>query len=1073
MAVEDILRRTGWYFNNQPQYTIDQNFRVPYFGLSPTFTGLPKVPEAPWFAMSFNAPQITRTDLGDKLPKLPDILPKQNTGLIGEHSLPTFGEKAVKTIKGLAGNTAVAGAVATGAELVGDAINEGKGTFDLQSWKKAQSGSLTDYVQAAGNANTTSDLLTLSDIRPDFIKKANDIEVKKYDAGKSLSAAGKGAMAGASIGSIIPGLGTVVGGAIGAGIGWLTNNIGQGFGIMKDNKDKSSAVSEAEKLDGINALAMRNGQVRVSNNTYRQGMANFLNNAAFGGPLFTHGADFTDDLIRIDAGGTHEQNPYGGVPAGVDPNGIPNLVEEGEIIWDDYVFSDRLKMPKSLMKKYKLGGRKDKAISFAEGVDKITEKLGTELRPNDSITQNTKDEILGEFEEVQEKKRMKQQQRNLVKAMSEMTPEEFQAMMVNPLMGQAPAVDGYQMPAQAMAAQPQEEPVGLMPPGMMGFGGHLFSDGGPKSRAGKDAVAKGRHYDPKTGNIYNSRGVVIFNDNDAYNTEETQRYNRKLRGQKKLTRAQELLEENYIKEETPEQEVQEQKPTEPVKKEEAQRPKTTMELLRERKGDVAATKSASATQSPSQSPSSIEVKKKPEGSITIGNIEGPKLYSPEKTSTGTKSSVRKETRPDNSIFTSDWDTFYNTLRGYSPSTQRGGVAGTYAIDRQFPYGNFNNIEELENSKEYQDFTKYVLEHGDDKDVQNYLRELDKGTHQGVEKLFDGDTLKDNWKTLYENRRTDHKGGIYHFSRMAPDGTPEVSEDRLPRLEGITPQGRAVTSLGNTPNGYKGLPEPGDTDITESTTTKGVIGNDLLPTWMRYAPIVGSGISVLSDLFSRPDYSKYEDIIADAERVGSPVNIPVVTIGNKIRRNPFDERLAVNQANQNLASSIRSTMDTAGGNRAYRQYASNLLAYNNQNQLADIARNAYLANRQDALQTADFNRQTDLYNMNAINQRNLTQGQLNANRQYQGFMARMNAVNALENAKRYDDQLVSADFTGLMQNLGNLGRENFEFNRLNAMAREGYYPIMYDGKTGDMAFVPYAGVKVAKGGKVKTKKKRRF
>lgn len=52
------------------------------------------------------------------------------------------------------------------------------------------------------------------------------------------------------------------------------------------------------------------------------------------------------DLVRFDEGGTHEQNPYGGLPIGTDNNGNVNTVEEGETKFKfddgDYVFSDRI-----------------------------------------------------------------------------------------------------------------------------------------------------------------------------------------------------------------------------------------------------------------------------------------------------------------------------------------------------------------------------------------------------------------------------------------------------------------------------------------------------------------------------------------------------------------------------------------------------------------------------------------------------------------------------------------------------------------------------------------------------------
>ena len=45
-------------------------------------------------------------------------------------------------------------------------------------------------------------------------------------------------------------------------------------------------------------------------------------------------------VTMFEGGGSHEQNPYGGIPQGTGANGKPNLVEEGETKWNDYIFSN-------------------------------------------------------------------------------------------------------------------------------------------------------------------------------------------------------------------------------------------------------------------------------------------------------------------------------------------------------------------------------------------------------------------------------------------------------------------------------------------------------------------------------------------------------------------------------------------------------------------------------------------------------------------------------------------------------------------------------------------------------------
>ena len=142
-------------------------------------------------------------------------------------------------------------------------------------------------------------------------------------------------------------------------------------------------------------------------------MATFALNArkwkhAFGGDLNTNGGDFSNGLIMIGNGGTHEENPMEGVQMGVDDQGTPNLVEEGEVIFNDYVFSDRMKVPKAIRSKYKL--REKKGITFADAAKKIAKE--SEERPNDPISQRGLDVTLGELASVQEDERLKKQMRN-------------------------------------------------------------------------------------------------------------------------------------------------------------------------------------------------------------------------------------------------------------------------------------------------------------------------------------------------------------------------------------------------------------------------------------------------------------------------------------------------------------------------------------------------------------------------------------------------------------------------------------------------------------------------------------
>lgn len=131
----------------------------------------------------------------------------------------------------------------------------------------------------------------------------------------------------------------------------------------------------------------------------------FLSTYAEGGKLNnTHGGDFSNGLIKIDEGGTHEANPFEGVPMGIAEDGIPNLVEEGEVIYNDYVYSNRL-YPKEkdlmmigLPKKYK----NSTYAYIAEDMGKESEE-----RPNDPISRRGLEDSLGKLAILQEEERHK------------------------------------------------------------------------------------------------------------------------------------------------------------------------------------------------------------------------------------------------------------------------------------------------------------------------------------------------------------------------------------------------------------------------------------------------------------------------------------------------------------------------------------------------------------------------------------------------------------------------------------------------------------------------------------------
>ena len=169
-------------------------------------------------------------------------------------------------------------------------------------------------------------------------------------------------------------------------------------GTIHINPENKGKFTETKRRTGKTTEELTH-----SKNPLTRKRAIFAQNAkkwhhAFGGELNTQGGNFTNGLIYIDNGGSHESSPYEGVPMGVDSKGIPNLVEEGEVIYNDYVFSNRLKVPKAVRNKYKLRG--NKPLTFADAALQMSKE--SEERPNDPISQNGLEALLGELAYTQE-----------------------------------------------------------------------------------------------------------------------------------------------------------------------------------------------------------------------------------------------------------------------------------------------------------------------------------------------------------------------------------------------------------------------------------------------------------------------------------------------------------------------------------------------------------------------------------------------------------------------------------------------------------------------------------------------
>ena len=340
-------------------------------------------------------------------------------------------------------------------------------TSSIQDQIKAQNNMV---VGASDNASLLNEWSNLSMLKDNYSWKDIRGGSNANRAMNTIGGAAQGAMTGATVGGPIGAIaGAVIG--LGSGIaGWITGNKKAKRRARRLNQQASDAnerallsfenrASDVDTQNDLNIesnffndggpITMRyTGVMSPFGNTFGDGgifikpenrgkftalkertgksstwykehgtpaqkkMATFSLNAAKwkhadGGELHTHGGDFTNGLTYIDNGGSHEANPFEGVQMGIDPQGVPNLVEEGEVIFNDYVFSNRMKVPKAIRQKYKLRDN----ITFAEAAKKLSKE--SEDRPNDPISKRGLESFMSALAESQEEVRIKNEDRKM------------------------------------------------------------------------------------------------------------------------------------------------------------------------------------------------------------------------------------------------------------------------------------------------------------------------------------------------------------------------------------------------------------------------------------------------------------------------------------------------------------------------------------------------------------------------------------------------------------------------------------------------------------------------------------
>ena len=171
---------------------------------------------------------------------------------------------------------------------------------------------------------------------------------------------------------------------------------------------------------------------------------------------------------EFNAGGSHDESPLGGIPQGMNPNGKPNLVEEGELKIIDprddesFIISPKIRLTKDAVKEYGLDKRyigKDMVKVFNSLLRRDSRRTG------DSIEEHSKELEIGPYidahKELSEKKNAEEDAKKQVAFDTEMAkmqeafPERMEQLLASQQQEQAPQEQGQPSEEEMMMMQQQ------------------------------------------------------------------------------------------------------------------------------------------------------------------------------------------------------------------------------------------------------------------------------------------------------------------------------------------------------------------------------------------------------------------------------------------------------------------------------------------------------------------------------------------------------------------------------------------------------------------------------------------
>lgn len=712
-------------------------------------------------------------------------------------------------------------------------------------------------------------------------------------------------------------------------------------------------------------------------------------------------------IVEYNAGGTHSQNPRGGVPISLDPQGVPNAVEEGELNLGreimpegDFILSHSLIAPKEIARS--LGIKSNKKMTFADLGKEI--KKEAEERPNDAISKRALKTKMRKLAQAQETLKQQQEQEALALGLENPEVNTFQYGSF-PNSNDYPYWDIYKRAYSTYNSNLgdlTEVPMQLKEDSIKAAKKAEFEKNLSESSVLPEIVV--------TPNPYNNleyKPAIFDNYQNAFNAFTTfdnvsdSIFNLKNRAKSLYPKKDTSIYNNENVETIKNLERQ-------IRNNNLDGTTVSPETLTERSKALL----HFYQDNPSLKASSDAYLYALDG---LTDFENTYLYPffEEGVTTNKQAEAYNKLVERSGV----GDSYYVPANSFFPKkVPVKKVPAKQVITKEIPSEKQQTSDGV--PTEQQIFNKILSEQGVPYDY--YMANMHKlsASPENIKKASVS-TVPNNTvpaKGTKKKGNQNYRSGIN--ARTSNTSIDDIHLDNLNALLNATGS-KPTDPLEFNPELAKRIRQQA-TDISNASNTSTHEKEDdgLYQTWSRYVPAFGSALGLA--LAARPaDYS-------NADRIRRTINDNKITprfIGDYIQENPLDREYLMSQMMSQGNATRRAIRENAAGNRANANALLLANDYATQLGMGETFRQGDLYNRNDALQVAEFNRDTNSTNAEMDKAAQI----YNASNGLKLAVAEAEMREKIDNARA---AAIAGNLTNLFQSIGNIGKENFIFNQIN-------------------------------------------